>query len=133
MLELVTIHKNLIFNFSLFQLQVKTKGKTYLPRRLREICHSPDPRRNEEGRNSFLIGESHSLGVNTGSRGRRGTSGSILPSRLLSSSSLPLLPLSKQMTSWVKAEEAVGDHHLLLRQFPLGGEVEMGENVKNHI
>lgn len=118
----------LSFIISLFQLRVKTRENPAFTRRLRNICHSQTPNPiNGEGLISIQR-YSQLLRVGTKSGGSGGTSGSTLPSRLLFSSSLPLL-LSKQMTSWARTRGGSWGPSLALKTIS-SREEKMEGNVK---
>lgn len=117
-LQLVITCKVLSFIISLFQLQVKTRENPAFTRRLRDICHSQTP--NPMGKDWFLF------------RGTANCSGWALSREEVEA------PLAQPYhldcffhphchcccpNKWLPGqgpEEAVGDHRLLLRQFPLG-------------
>lgn len=61
MLERVTIHKNFDFLIFLFQLQVKTREKLIFTKETQGNLSQSDPKRNEEGQNSFLFGSKANL------------------------------------------------------------------------
>lgn len=134
MLERVTIHKNFDFLIFFFQLQVKTREKLIFTKETQGNLSQSDPKRNEEGQNSFLFGSKANLSGWT--LGREEGGAPLAPSYHLDCFFRPRCHCYCP-NKWLpgsRPEEAVGDHRLLLRQFPLGLRAEekgeMEENVK---